>query len=225
MLRKITNRKFFTIALIALAGGLLALILPSVIVWASTTSRSSKELSKLPTNDVALVLGTTPKVGNRANNYFTYRIDAAEKLYKAGKVKYLLLSGANPSLYYNEPQKMKEALVSRGIPTEKIILDYAGLRTLDSVIRAKEIFGANNVTIVSQAFHNHRALYIANHIGLDANAYNAQDVSLQYSLRIKAREILARIRVMLDLYITNTQPKFLGEKQILPLDAPSSSLE
>lgn len=192
-------------------------MLPNVIVWLTTQSQSTDSLQDLHSSDVALVLGTSPKTGNRANNYFTYRIDAADKLYKAGKVKCILVSGANPSKYYNEPLNMQQELVARGIPKEKIVLDFAGFRTLDSVIRAKEIFGAQNVTIVSQPFHNHRALFIANHIDLEANAYNAQDIPVRYSWRVKGREILARIRVILDLYITNTQPKFLGEKHSLPL--------
>ena len=196
--------------------GILFLLLPNTIVWLSTKSNSTKDITSVPSADVGLVLGTSPKIGKRDNKYFTYRIDAAEKLYKAGKVKCLLVSGANPSLYYNEPLKMYEALIERGVPKEKIVLDYAGLRTLDSVGRAKEIFGVKNTIIVSQAFHNHRALFIANHIGLNAHAYEAKDVNKDKT-RIRAREVLARIRVMLDLYITKTPPKFLGEKQSLPL--------
>ncbi len=196
--------------------GILCFFMPNAIVRLKTQSRSTTELLELPAADVGLVLGTSPKVGQRANRYFTYRIDAAEKLYKSGKIKCLLLSGANPSLYYNEPLKMLEALVERGIPKDKIVLDYAGLRTLDSVVRAKEVFGVTNVIIVSQAFHNHRALFIADHIDLTASAYEAQDVE-EDKARIQFREVLARIRVMLDLYITKTGPKFLGEKQALPL--------
>ena len=193
--------------------GIFLIFLPCTIVWFTTKGKSTNKITDVPLADVALVLGTSPKIGDQNNRYFTYRIDAAVELYEAGKVKCFLLSGANPSVYYNEPQKMREALISRGIPKEIIVSDYAGLRTLDSVVRAKEIFDAQNVIIVSQAFHNHRALFIAKHIKLPATAYEAQNVNSG----IIPREILARIKVFLDLYVTNTEPKFMGEKQKLPL--------
>jgi len=212
-----TIRELQPIVYWGLLAAAVAVLFPSVFVWGTTRAQSSTELSDLPADQVVLVLGTAARIGTQANNYFTFRIDAAERLYKAGKVKCFLLSGANPSKYYNEPKDMKEALMARGVPAEMIVLDFAGLRTLDSVVRAKEVFSAPSVTIVSQAFHNHRALYIANHIGLPAQAYHAQDVQAKYSIRIKIREVLARVRVLLDLHITNTKPKFLGEQQALPL--------
>lgn len=198
-----------------MALGLFLLFLPYTVVWLSTKSKSTDQLSEVPTSDVALVLGTSAKIGTKDNRYFTYRMDAAEELYKAGKVKSFLLSGANPSIYYNEPEDMKAALIERGIPADIIELDQAGLRTLDSVIRAKEIFQAERVLIVSQAFHNHRALFIADHIDLPATAYEAGDVEAD-AKRIQGREVLARVRVFLDLFVTKTRPKHMGKKEELP---------
>ena len=120
-------------------------------------------INKLPQNDVALVLGTSKyTVNGYQNPYFYYRIEAAAKLYQAKKVKHILVSGDNRLKSYNEPKEMQQALEKRGIPTKAITLDYAGFRTLDSVVRSKEVFGQKRITIVSQKFHNHRALFIAN---------------------------------------------------------------
>jgi len=213
LLKKLSFRKLQIITFSVIAVILLLLFLPNIVVWITTKSKSTDQIDKVEPADVALVLGTSPKIGTRDNSYFTHRIDAAEELYKSGKVKCFLLSGANPSVYYNEPKDMKAALVERGIPADIIVLDYAGLRTLDSVVRAKEIFDAKDVIIVSQAFHNHRALFIANHIDLPATAYEAKDIGS----KIKIREIGARIKVFLDLFITNKKPKHMGEKEQLPI--------
>ena len=158
--------------------------------------------------DVALVLGTGRNLGNgRINMYYQYRLEAAEALYKSGKVNYLLLSGDNGSVYYNEPKTMKRDLVARGIPAERIYLDYAGFRTLDSVIRCRAVFGQQRFLIVSQGFHTARAVHIARYLGMDAESYDAQSVAM--SPRMWLREKLARFKMVLDL-LWGTQPKFLG---------------
>lgn len=158
--------------------------------------------------DVALVLGTGRNLGNgRINMYYQYRLEAAEALYKSGKVNYLLLSGDNGSVYYNEPKTMKRDLVARGIPAERIYLDYAGFRTLDSVIRCRAVFGQQRFLIVSQGFHTARAVHIARYLGMDAESFDAQSVAM--SPRMWLREKLARFKMVLDL-LWGTQPKFLG---------------
>jgi SanA protein len=158
--------------------------------------------------EVALVLGTGRNLGNgRINLYYQYRLEAAEALYKSGKVKYLLLSGDNGSIYYNEPMTMKRDLVARGIPAERIYLDYAGFRTLDSVVRCRAVFGQQRFLIVSQGFHTARAVHIARHLGMDAESFDAQPVAM--SPRMWLREKLARFKMTLDL-LWGTQPKFLG---------------
>lgn len=171
------------------------------------------QVQSIPANKVGLVLGTSKWLRDgRINLYFKYRIDAAVALYEAKKIKYILVSGDNRFDYYNEPREMHNALVARGIPSEAIVLDYAGFRTLDSVVRSKKVFGQQAITIISQPFHNKRALFIASNYGIKAVAFNAKDVNLYMGFKTQIREKLARVKVFLDLYVTNKQPKFLGEK-------------
>lgn len=173
------------------------------------------DLDKIPENEVGLLLGTSPKLKNGKNNlYFDHRITAAIKLYKAGKIKYILISGDNRRRNYNEPEYMKKALIQGGVPEEAIYLDYAGFRTLDSVVRAKKVFGQNRITVISQKFHNARAVYIARKNGMEAIGFNAQDVDTYSGLKTQIRESLARVKVFLDLF-TRKQPRFLGEKIII----------
>lgn len=166
-----------------------------------------------PHNRVGLVLGTSKRLSNGLpNQYFYNRIKAAVDLHKAGKIDRIIISGDNGSKYYNEPQDMKEALIERGLPEEVIYLDYAGFRTLDSVIRCKEIFGQNQITVISQKFHNARAVFIARHHHIEAVGYNARDVEKAAGFKTNAREVLARVKLFIDLYVTHQQPRFLGEK-------------
>lgn len=170
----------------------------------------------IPYTHTGLVLGTTPKLKDgRPNLYFEYRMDAAVDLYKSGKVKYLIISGDNHRNDYNEPEEMKKALLARGVPRNALYLDYAGLRTLDSVMRAKEIFGQDSLTVISQRFHNERAIYLADAFGVHAIGYNAKDVSLSKGFKTQVRELLARVKVFIDLF-TSKQPKYLGEKISIP---------
>lgn len=168
---------------------------------------------KIPNNKVGLVLGTSKWLTDgRENLYFKYRIEAAAALYKAGKIKYILVSGDNRFENYNEPREMHNALVAKGVPSEVIVLDYAGFRTLDSIVRCKKVFGQQAVTIISQPFHNKRALYIASSYGMQAVAFNARDVNLHMGFKTQLREKFARVKVFIDLYITHQQPKFLGKR-------------
>ncbi|MBA3663646.1 MAG: YdcF family protein [Bacteroidetes bacterium] len=171
------------------------------------------EIEKIPACRTALVLGTSAHLGNGSDNlYFSYRMDAAAKLYAAKKVKKFILSGDNRVDDYNEPKDMKKALLKLGIPDSCIVLDYAGLRTFDSMIRCREIFGQDSVIVVSQKFHNARSLFIADKIGLTAFGFNAQKVVNQKTWRMNIREFFSRIKCVLDLYLFNTKPKHLGEK-------------
>ena len=168
----------------------------------------------VPYRRVGLVLGTNPVGPNgNMNFYFKYRIDACEALYKAGKILKILVSGDNHIKEYDEPQCMKDALMQRGIPAEDIVLDYAGFRTLDSVVRSKEVFGQTNLTIISQGFHNARAVCLALHNNIDAVGFNAKDIkkTRTYYMYGVVRELLARTKMYLDI-LFNKQPKFLGEK-------------
>lgn len=170
------------------------------------------DVDSIPERKVALVLGAAKNIGNRPNLYFKYRIQAAKTLYDAGKVKAFVVSGDNSVHHYNEPQDMHDALQEQGIPDSLIYMDYAGFRTLDSVVRMNKIFGQNSFIIVSQEFHNERAIFIAQKYGLEAYGYNAEDLRLnRSSYRTKIREKLARVKVFIDIMI-GKQPKFLGDQ-------------
>ena len=131
--------------------------------------RTYDNVEDIPHRHAALLLGTTPKTRiGHTNKYFTYRIDACAALYKAEKVDRIIVSGDNRRRNYNEPEEMRKALLAKGIPNSVIFLDYAGFRTLDSVVRAREIFGQDCITVVSQRFHNERAIFIAKKKKIDA---------------------------------------------------------
>jgi SanA protein len=170
----------------------------------------------LPTTKTALLLGTSKKLKNGNDNlYFNYRIDACAQLYRSEKVAHILISGDNGSKEYNEPLDMKNELISRGIPSEKITLDYAGFDTYDSVLRAKMIFGQDTFIVVSQKFHNQRAVYIARRNGIHAFGYNARDVNKMNGLKTKIREFFACVKAYVEVKV-NVNPTYLGEKiQIL----------
>ena len=170
-------------------------------------------IEKLPVNKVGLLLGTSKYLkGGKENLFYKNRIDAAVELYKKGKIEYIIASGDNRHKNYNEPKIMKADLMKKGVPGDKIFPDYAGFRTFDSVIRSKEVFGQNKITIISQRFHNLRALFTAKHFGIDALAYDAEEVSGADGIRIRFRELFARVKALLDIYILQTKPKFLGER-------------
>jgi len=173
---------------------------------------SYSSTTKIPYNKVGIVLGTSKYLSNsRINLYYKYRIDAAVELYKSGKIAFLLVSGDNSSKYYDEPSTIKKDLIERGVPENKIFLDYAGFRTLDSMIRSKEVFGQESITVISQKFHNERALFIANYKNINAIGFNARDVNIQYGFKTQMRESLARVKMAIDL-LFGKDAKFLGEK-------------
>jgi len=206
-------KKWLLIGAICFLIGLFFIGICNFWIERSTKGQVFNSIEALPNNKVALVLGTSKYIKNGyLNPYFQYRIEAAVALYQAGKVQHLLVSGDNSTASYNEPKQMQQALIAKGVPESAISLDYAGFRTLDSVVRSKEVFGQQRITIVSQAFHNHRALFIANHRKLEAVAYNAKDISLRLGLKTMVREYFARCKAILDIIILNKQPKFLGEE-------------
>jgi SanA protein len=161
---------------------------------------------------VGLLLGTSKYLKNgRINQYWKNRIDATVELYKLKKIKFVIISGDNGKSTYDEPTDMKNELVKLGIPASVIFLDYAGFRTFDSMIRAQKIFSQQSFTVISQRFHNERAIYIGQHYGIEAIGYNAKDVSANKGFKTNLREIFARVKLFIDFAI-DKQPKFLGEK-------------
>ncbi len=208
MFKKLFKIFFYCVFAVALFA-----FITNVWVVRGTAHRVIEALDQLPDSKVALVLGTSRRTQKGYSNpYFAYRIDAAATLYKTGKVKHLLLSGDNRTRYYNEPEDMKRALVAKGVPETAITLDYAGFRTLDSVVRCKKIFGQNNVIIITQKFHSYRALFISNFYDINAHVYVARNLPLSYSKKVVAREILARPKAVIDLFVLKKDPKFLGEE-------------
>ncbi len=169
------------------------------------------DVQSIPHNKVGLLLGSNRELpSGRQNPYYYYRINAAIELFNAGKIDYILASGDNHIVSYDEPTFMMEDLIKAGVPKDRIYLDFAGFRTLDSVVRCKEVFGESNITVISQQFHNERAIYIAERKGLNAIGFNAQDVNARAGAYTNAREKLARVKMILDLWF-GKDPRFFGE--------------
>ena len=194
--------------IVVIFSGVVIVLISNWWVVFNTRDQVYFDISELPANDFGLVLGTSKFVRTgKENLFFRYRMEATARLWKEGKVKYLILSGNNDSEYYNEPVDMQRALVRLGVPASVMTLDYAGYRTFDSVVRCKAEFDQHKITIISQNFHNARALYIGNHEDIKAIAFAAQDVPDGYSLRTLIREYLARPYALLDVYVFRPQPQ------------------
>ncbi len=197
---------------------IIVLILAAVIgtvnymVNTSTKKQLYYDAATIPKNKVGLLLGTAKyndKGRNIINLYYQNRIDAAVALYMAGKIDYIIVSGDSNTVYYNEPVLMKNDLIARGVPANRIYIDNAGFRTLDSILRCRDIFGEDHFTIISQAFHNQRALYIANHKNITAIAFCAKDGDNVWFSYI--RDKFARVKMIYDL-VQNTQARYYGER-------------
>lgn len=210
-LRVIKRVFLFFLALFTCA--FLGMFLIDTTISLQGSDRIFQNIDNLPKRDVALVLGTSKYIGRQLNPFYQYRIDAAIKLHQLKKVNNFLLSGDNAHRSYNEPWTMKRDLLKAGIEDKNITLDYAGFRTLDSIVRAKEVFEANHFVIISQKFHCERALFIANHYDIDSVCLAVPSPEGLANLRIRLREILARTKAVLDLYVLDMQPKFLGPKE------------
>ncbi|MCA1753339.1 MAG: YdcF family protein [Spirochaeta sp.] len=213
------NRAVLILAFIKLSLLILVVIVFTLhtAISRSTERRVFSDLEILPNNHVGLLLGTAKyQPGGGLNPYFIHRIDAAVELYEAGKIKYILASGDNEYDSYNEPLQMRQTLLERGVPSEIIILDYAGFSTLDSVVRTAEVFGRESFTVISQRFHNERAVYIGSYYGYDVVGYNAADLTPPSGVQTHVREYLARVKAILDLHVVRRRPRFLGEPVQVP---------
>ncbi|MBA4285599.1 MAG: hypothetical protein C0434_08725 [Xanthomonadaceae bacterium] len=167
--------------------------------------------SLLPDNEVGLVLGCSPYARNgRPNPQFYGRIEAAVQLYQLGKIKKIIVSGANPDSTYNEPRQMWRELTKAGIPSQAITMDFAGVRTFDSISRAKAVFNLERMTVITQEYHAYRAVFIAKKLGIRVAGYSAGSDSIGLFSRTYLREAFARVKAVLDLYVLSTEPKFLG---------------
>lgn len=209
-------RKLLIALCVMVAFSGLSLIAARYLIARAARGKTYSDVSLIPHRRVGLVLGCPKKVfGGWPNPYFENRIAAATELYQRGKVDYLVVSGDNHVHEYDEPRDMKIALLDRDVPVDRIYLDYAGFRTLDSVVRVKAIFGQDSVTIVSQNFHNQRAIFLAQHHGIDAIGFDAPDVEPEYAWKTLGREQLAKVKAILDVYLFHTRPHFLGQKILI----------
>lgn len=190
-------------------------MLPWGIVSLSIQDRVYRDVDAIPEREVGLLLGTTPSIDGVNNVFYSTRIEAAKMLYERGKIHHILVSWDNSTAAYNEPEAMRKSLVKSWIPESAITLDYAGFRTLDSVVRAGEIFSlTGGFTIISQPFHVERALFLARANHIDAIWYGSANVSLSLGLRTYIREIGARWIALYDA-IFGTNPLVLGETETL----------
>jgi SanA protein len=189
--------------------------------WSLWVSHAVKpriyNLENLPKRHAGLLLGTSKYVKKgKINQFYEQRIEAASLLYTSGKVDYLIVSGDNATLQYNEPVTMMKDLRAKGVPEERIFQDFAGFRTLDSMVRSNKVFLQNEVTVISQKFHVERALFLASSHDIDAIGFCAGDVPFPYGIKTQLREFFARIKMFSDLYIFRTKPRFLGEPVHIP---------
>jgi SanA protein len=192
---------------------LLVILMPDLYITVYSSVHIYNDIEKVPYNKCGLLLGTSkyrPEGG--VNPYYAQRLDAAVQLYKAGKVDFIIASGDNSEVYYNEPRVMIASLVERGVPSGKIFPDYAGFRTLDSVVRARDVFGQNSITLISQKFHNERGVYIGRRHGMDVVGYYAADSYEPGSIKIRIREVFARMKAFIDIHLLKETPRFLGDK-------------
>lgn len=215
------NKSFFRLVIrwgLICALAVLAIIgLCNLIVIQSAKGRIYDDVEKIPYNKVGLVLGTIPKLSNGNDNYYyKCRMQATADLYFAGKISYIIASGDNHIKDYNEPECMLNSLVALGVPDTVIYLDYAGFRTFDSMIRAKKVFMQDSITVISQHWHNQRAIYVARKQGMDIIGFDAKDAIVRKAyIKNHIREMLAKVKAVVDVYF-GKQPHFLGDPVIIP---------
>jgi SanA protein len=208
----------FCIAVAGIAAALFIAIHSNRVI-AACSKKTYTEVDKVPVRDVALLLGAskTARSGN-PNQYFLNRVETTAKLYHAGKIRHILISGDNSRKDYDEPTDMRDALLERGVPAKAMTLDYAGFRTLDSVARAKAVFVCDRFTVISQQFHIERAIYLAEKHGIDAIGFAAPEPPYKWLVkRNREREKYARIAAWLDVNILKRKPKFYGPQEPLNL--------
>ncbi|MFZ2956421.1 MAG: ElyC/SanA/YdcF family protein [Candidatus Ozemobacteraceae bacterium] len=217
------GKKIFAVSLILLTILILSIVFSDSYISNCATQYCYENVDLIPARRVGLILGTAPFLSNgNVNSYYRLRIDAAEKLFKAHKVDFFLISGDNSRKEYDEPTMIRQDLIKKGVPEQKLYRDYAGFRTLDSIVRAKMIFGLSEFIIISQLFHNERAIFLAQANGIHAIGFNAAlpDGGNQRLTAI-VREKLARLMALIDVYILNKQPRFLGEKIEIGVTPPN----
>ncbi len=201
---------------------LLALVGAEWDVSRAATGRCFAVAEEVPERTVGIVLGTSKTLPDgHANLFYRARIEAAARLFAVGRVRWLVVSGNQEAGGYDEPSTMRADLIELGVPAERIYRDYAGFRTLDSLARAARVFGLRQVTVVSQRFHNERAIYLARAWGVDAVALDAADVSGWNGVRSRIRDWFARAAAVLDVRVRDRQPRLLGPPVRIGEDPPT----
>lgn len=201
----------------AVVGFLLFVILANRWIINSSDAYMYKDAALLPDNEVGIVLGTSPYTEDAdPSPYFYGRIRAAADLYQQGKIKRIIVSGANPDSTYNEPKRMQQELVKAGVPQNVITMDYAGFRTLDSIVRAQTVWGLDHFTVITQRFHCYRAVFLGKKLNLSVVAYQAP-VGMEGNepgARNPLREVFARAKAVLDLAVVKIWPESFGVEQM-----------
>lgn len=176
-----------------------------VTVSRNASDKTYDNVNSIPHRKVGMILGTSPVStwNGRRNYYFDHRIKAGAELYKAGKVDWLVVSGGdyrNTENGYDEPVAMRDSLVKQGVDSARIVLDYDGTRTLNSIAKMRDVYCRDSIIIISQKYHNERALYQATHLGIDAIGFNAKTPGKRTSWwRNRGREVLARVKLFIDV--------------------------
>ncbi len=192
--------------------GIISLAFCDWYVSNASTGLVYSAVEDTPARKIAIVLGTAKYVrGGRINLYYYPRIDAAAKLFKSGKVKGIVVSGDNSSKDYDEPSLMKEDLVKLGVPEKYITCDYAGFSTYDSIHRLERVFQETDYIVISQDFHVRRALFIGQNRGHNAVGLSVKGPRGLWKARVRLREVLARVKAVLDVHVLKRDPYFLGK--------------
>ncbi len=222
-IRLLKQGSFRFAALLLPMAGLAAIAPANHAIQSAARGRCFADIDTVPRHRVGLVLGSARSLKSGAVNlHYKHRVETAASLFHAGKVDWLLVSGDNSCAAYNEPADMRDDLVAAGVPAGRVYLDYAGFRTLGSVVRAKEIFrlGDGECLVISQKFHVERALYLAQKNGLRASGFIAPDPPRIHTVKVKIREQFARLAACVDVNLLGTQPHFLGPPVPIGPDTP-----
>lgn len=195
---------YFSIAILVILAIIVALC--NISVDRNAEGRTFSNINDVPTMQTALLLGTNPKTrdGKRPSSFYLARINATAELYKHGKFRQLIISGDKRE-GYDEPQTMRHDLIERGVPDSIIMMDGQGYRTLMSLRNSKQYFGVHDMIIISQKWHNERSIFLADKMNIKAVGYNADDVRHPRAIWTHIRELLARVKLFIDLYVTHRE--------------------
>ena len=195
---------YFSIAILVILAIIVALC--NISVDRNAEGRTFSDINDVPTMQTALLLGTNPKTrdGKRPSSFYLARINATAELYKHGKFRQLIISGDRRE-GYDEPQTMRHDLIERGVPDSIIMMDGQGYRTLLSLKNSKQYFGVHDMIIISQKWHNERSIFLADKMNIKAVGYNADDVRHPRAIWTHIRELLARVKLFIDLYVTHRE--------------------